>query len=66
MSQHRETIYSTCYMCTEDCPITVITDGDDIVSVEHPDCPRAGGMMEQRTSPARWTDPKLRSRVGDP
>ena len=66
MTQRRETIYSTCYMCTEDCPITVVTDGDDILSVEHPDCPRAEGMMEQRTSPLRWTTPKVRSRVGDP
>ena len=44
------TTHFTCYMCTEDCPITVLSDGEDILSIQHPDCVRAEGMLEQRTS----------------
>ncbi|MGW8268609.1 MAG: molybdopterin-containing oxidoreductase family protein, partial [Longimicrobiales bacterium] len=58
-------IGSTCYMCTEDCPITVVRDGKDILTVEHPDCPRAETMIEQRASPARWTRARVRSHPGE-
>jgi len=61
-----KTTHSTCYMCTEDCPITVVSDGDDILSIQHPDCLRAEGMLEQRTSPLRWVDARIRSRPQDP
>lgn len=55
-----DVIHSTCYMCTEDCPITVVTDGEDIVSVEYPECPRAEAMLEQRTSALRLTRARVR------
>jgi anaerobic selenocysteine-containing dehydrogenase len=58
-------IESTCYMCTDDCPVTVLVDGDDILAVEHPDCPRAAAMLEQRASPSRWTRARIRSHAGE-
>jgi anaerobic selenocysteine-containing dehydrogenase len=61
-----ETTHSTCYMCTEDCPITVVSEGEDILSIEHPDCVRAEGMLEQRTSPLRQINPRIRSSNQDP
>lgn len=61
-----KTTHSTCYMCTEDCPITVVSDGDDILSIEHPDCVRAEGMLEQRTSPLRLITPRIRSSPQSP
>jgi len=61
-----KTTRSTCYMCTEDCPITVVSDGDHILSIEHPDCVRAEGMLEQRTSRFRWINPRVRPRPQDP
>jgi len=57
----KKTIHSTCYMCTDDCPITVVMDGDDILSVEHPDCVRAEGMLEQRASRFRQINARIRS-----
>jgi len=61
-----KTTRSTCYMCTEDCPITVVSDGDDILSIEHPECVRAEGMLEQRTSRFRLVTPRVRSRPQNP
>jgi anaerobic selenocysteine-containing dehydrogenase len=58
-------VQSTCYMCTEDCPITVVTDGEEILAIQHPECPRAEGMLEQRTSPSRWTRARVRSHTGE-
>jgi len=52
-------------MCTEDCPIVVHVDGDEVLSVDHPDCVRAEGMMEQRASPHRWTKARIRDSAGD-
>jgi len=52
-------------MCTDDCPITVVIDGDDILSIEHPECARAEGMLEQRTSSFPRIDPQLRNHPGD-
>ncbi len=52
-------------MCTEDCPITVMTDGEEILSIQHPECARAEGMLEQRASPSRWTRARLRSHFGE-
>ncbi len=60
------TVQSTCYMCTEDCPITVVADGEEVFEVQHPECPRAEGMLEQRTSPDRWTRARARSDAGEP
>jgi anaerobic selenocysteine-containing dehydrogenase len=59
-------VQSTCYMCTEDCPITVVTEGEEILALQHPECPRAEGMLEQRTSPSRWTRARVRSGSGEP
>jgi anaerobic selenocysteine-containing dehydrogenase len=53
-------------MCSEDCPVTVVADGDAILSVEHPECVRAEGMLEQRSSPLRWTEAKVRPDPGTP
>jgi anaerobic selenocysteine-containing dehydrogenase len=61
-----QTVQSTCYMCTEDCPITVVTDGKEILALELPECPRAEAMLEQRTSPSRWTRARARSHSGEP
>ncbi|MFC1662318.1 molybdopterin-dependent oxidoreductase, partial [Gemmatimonadota bacterium] len=61
-----KTTYSTCYMCTDDCPITVVSEGDDILSIDHPACVRAEGMLEQRTSRQRWMYPRLRHSPGEP
>ncbi len=58
--------HSTCYMCTENCPITVVSDGDQILSIRHPDCVRAEGMLEQRASPLRQIAAKIRSEPQDP
>jgi len=58
-------VQSTCYMCTEDCPITVVTDGEEILAIQHPECPRAEGMLEQRASPSRWTRARVRSHSGE-
>ncbi|MGD2123621.1 MAG: molybdopterin-dependent oxidoreductase [Gemmatimonadota bacterium] len=55
------TVHSTCYMCTEDCPITVVTEGENILSIDHPDCVRAEGMLEQRESSLRWVNARIRS-----
>jgi len=60
------TTHSTCYMCTEDCPITVLSDGEDILSIQHPDCVRAEGMLEQRTSRLRQVNARIRSSLQDP
>ncbi len=60
-----KTTHSTCYMCTDDCSISVVTNGDEIISVEHPDCIRAEGMLEQRSSPLRQISPMLRSGSSD-
>jgi len=60
------TVRSTCYMCTEDCPITVVTEGEEILAIQHPECPRAEGMLEQRESPSRWTRARARSHSGEP
>ncbi|MFG1691673.1 molybdopterin-dependent oxidoreductase, partial [Gemmatimonadota bacterium] len=59
------TTHSTCYMCTDNCPITVVSEGDEVISIDHPECVRASAMLEQRTSPRRWTRPRLRSRSTD-
>lgn len=61
-----KTTFSTCYMCSNDCPITVVSDGDDILSIDHPDCVRAEAMLEQRTSQRRWIRPRLRASAADP
>ncbi|MFC1791588.1 molybdopterin-dependent oxidoreductase [Gemmatimonadota bacterium] len=61
-----ETVHSTCYMCTDDCPITVVTDGDSILSIEHPDCVRAEAMLEQRESRHRRISPRVRPSPRDP
>jgi anaerobic selenocysteine-containing dehydrogenase len=53
-------------MCTDDCPITVVTDGEHLLAVEHPECPRAEAMLEQRSSPFRWTTARIRPDPGGP
>jgi anaerobic selenocysteine-containing dehydrogenase len=47
------------------CPITVVSEGDRILSVDHPDCLRATAMLEQRESPLRLTTPRIRASVHD-
>jgi anaerobic selenocysteine-containing dehydrogenase len=61
----QKTTFSACYMCTQNCPITVVSDGDVIVSIEHPDCVRATAMQEQRESEHRLTSPRIRSRADE-
>jgi anaerobic selenocysteine-containing dehydrogenase len=56
-----KTTYSTCYLCTADCPITVVSKGDRILSIDHPDCVRAESMLEQRESPCRLIKPRVRA-----
>jgi len=56
-----KTTYSTCYLCTGDCPITVVSEGNRILSIDHPDCVRAGSMLEQRESPHRLIIPRIRA-----
>ena len=60
-----KTTYSSCYMCTNDCPITVVSDEDRILSIDHPECVRAEGMLEQRESPLRLTSALVRDHAGD-
>jgi anaerobic selenocysteine-containing dehydrogenase len=48
-------------MCTSNCPITVVSADDRVVSIEHPDCVRAESMLEQLESPQRITLPRARS-----
>jgi anaerobic selenocysteine-containing dehydrogenase len=60
------TTHSTCYMCTNNCPITVISDGDRILAIDHPECARAAAMMEQRESPLRLTAPRVRPSADGP
>jgi len=61
-----KTTYSTCYLCTTDCPITVVSEGDRILSIDHPDCVRAESMLEQRESPHRLTTPRIRPSTHHP
>ena len=60
------TTHSTCYMCTTNCPITVVSEGPEITSVVHPPCVRAEAMEEQRDSEHRLREPMIRGREGDP
>ncbi len=60
------TTFSTCYMCTDDCPITVVTKGGKILSIDHPECVRAEGMLEQRESTLRRVRAGVRSSPHDP
>ncbi|UCG85520.1 MAG: molybdopterin-dependent oxidoreductase [Gemmatimonadota bacterium] len=60
-----KTTYSACYMCTASCPITVVSEGQRILSIDHPECVRAEAMLEQRESPQRLTTPLLRESAHD-
>jgi anaerobic selenocysteine-containing dehydrogenase len=60
-----KTTHSACYMCTANCPITVVSDGERILSIDHPECVRAEAMLEQRDSPRRLTSALLRESPGD-
>ena len=60
----QQTTHSTCYACTTNCPITVVSDGGVIASIDHPACVRATGMREQREHASRIIHPILRDRVG--
>jgi len=55
-----KTTLSSCYMCSDDCPISVVSDGDRILSIDHPKCVRAEGMLEQRESPDRLVSALVR------
>jgi len=66
MVMSRKTTHSTCYMCTDDGPITVVTDRENILSIEHPECVRAEGMLELRESRLRRVHPGVRSGPDDP
>ena len=52
--------HSSCYMCSEDCPISVEFDGQRIVAIEHPNCVRASAMLEQRESSHRLLSARIR------
>ncbi len=60
LAMNPKTTYSACYMCTANCPITVTSQGDRILSIDHPECVRAQAMVEQRESPRRLTSPLIR------
>ena len=60
-----KTTYSACYMCTANCPITIVSQGERILSIDHPACVRAQAMVEQRESPQRLTTPLLRESAHD-
>ncbi len=57
--------YSSCYMCAFDCPITVHSNGSEIVKIDHPDCVRATAIKEQRESDKRLLHPQLRASADD-
>ena len=57
--------YSSCYMCTFDCPITVDSVGSEIVHIAHPGCVRATAVGDQRESDKRLLHPQLRDRATD-
>ncbi|MBT4718677.1 MAG: molybdopterin-dependent oxidoreductase, partial [Rhodospirillaceae bacterium] len=61
-----KTTYSSCYMCTSDCPITVESQGDEIINISHPDCIRATAMLEQRESPKRLLGARIRGGAAEP
>ena len=61
-----KTTFSTCYMCTMDCPITVESQGDEIINISHPDCIRATAMLEQRESPKRVLGARIRGAADAP
>jgi len=63
---NQKTTHSACYMCTANCPITVVSEADRIISIDHPECTRAEAMLEQRESSHRLTSPRLRDRSDDP
>jgi anaerobic selenocysteine-containing dehydrogenase len=44
----------------------VLSEGDEIVAIDHPECVRAESMFEQRESPERWTTPRIRNTNEDP
>lgn len=60
------TTYSTCYLCTNNCPITVVSEGSRILAIYHPDCARAAAMREQRESLLRLTVPRVRASADRP
>ncbi len=60
-----KTTYSTCYMCTTNCPITVVSQGDEILDISHPECVRATAMLEQRESDKRLVHAMIRDRAED-
>ena len=62
---NKKTTFSSCYMCTSDCPTTVVSDGDEIISVSHPDCIRATAMVEQRESENRLIHAQIRNTASD-
>ena len=57
--------HSSCYMCTSDCPITVTSQGDEILDISHPDCVRATAMLEQRESKDRLVHAMRRDSAAD-
>ncbi len=59
------TTYSSCYMCAFDCPITVGSNGTEVVQLHLPDCVRATALQEQRDSDERLLHPQLRGAADD-
>jgi anaerobic selenocysteine-containing dehydrogenase len=43
-----------------------VSEGDRILSIDHPDCVRAESMLEQRESPHRLTTPRIRPSTHHP
>jgi anaerobic selenocysteine-containing dehydrogenase len=60
-----KTTFSSCYMCSDNCPITVVSNGDQILSIDHPKCVRSEGMLEQRESPNRLISALIRGKHTD-
>jgi len=57
--------HSSCYMCTSDCPITVTSQGAEILNISHPECIRATAMQEQREHKERLLHAMTRNSAAD-
>ena len=57
--------HSSFYTCAFDCPITVDSEGAEIINIKHPGCVRATAIGEQRESNLRLLHAQVRASAGD-
>ena len=57
--------HSSCQMCAFDCPITVYSDGPEVIKIDYPDCSRAEAILEQRETDKRLLHPQIRASADD-